>query len=209
MFFIRILEGILIGFLMSAPIGAIGILCIRRTLSSGRRQGYITGLAGASGDFVFATVSAFGIKLVADFITYHQHEIRLVGGILLILMGILLFRSHRAPVINKERPFDGTGIYFSTLILALTNPLVMFGYGAVMSALGVARVFHGFLSLSLLVTGIFVGSLLWFFVLANLVHRYREMVSGDKLAIVNRIAGALLVLIGLSAIWGGMKGLRF
>ncbi len=208
MLFIQLLEGIAIGFLMAVPIGAIGILCIRRTLNAGRHQGYVTGLAGASADLVFSTISAFGIKLISDFITDHQHEIRLVGGILLVLMGILLMRSRRTAVVNQDNALKRTKIYLSTLILALTNPLVMFGYGAVMSAIGIARLFNDYLSLSMLVVGIFLGSFLWFFSISNFVHRFRLKVTEDKLALVNRIAGLLLILIGLSAVWGGVQGMR-
>lgn len=198
----------LIGFLMSVPIGAIGILCIRRTLTAGRPAGYITGLAGASADFLFSTIAAFGIKFISDFVTQHQHEIRLAGGIMLLAMGVVMFRLHRPLAVKKEYRFQGAGIYFSTLILALSNPLVMFGYGAVMSAIGVSRLFHDSVSLSLLVAGVFFGALLWFVVIANLVHRFRGLVAEEKLQIVNRVAGVLLILVGLSAIWGGVSGLR-
>jgi len=205
---IHLIEGILIGFLMAVPIGAIGILCIRRTLATGRQQGYITGLAGASADLVFSAIAAFGIKFIADFITNYQHEIRLLGGVLLLLMGAVMFRPHRPLALRKEYAWEGTGIYFSTLVLALTNPLVMFGYGAVMSAIGVARLFHDYTSLSSLVAGVFFGSLLWFVGLANVIHRFRGFVAEEKLQMVNRVAGVLLILIGLVAVWGGVNGLR-
>ena len=206
MSFIRSLEGVAIGFLMAVPIGAIGILCIRRTLSSGRLSGYITGLAGASADFMFSTISVFGISLISDFVTVHQHEIRLVGGILLLFMGILLIQSHKNSATQDESALGNAKVYFSTLLLGLTNPLVMFGYGAIFSSIGVARYFQNYLSLSLLVIGVFLGSFLWFFALANFVHRFRHWVTENKLSLVNRIAGMLLVFIGLSSIWAGLYG---
>ena len=192
---------------MSVPIGAVGILCIRRTMNSGRRHGYITGLAGATADFIFSTVIAFGIKLVSEFVTSHQHEIRLVGGALLVVLGIVLLRSRRTASVEKKSALEETGIYFSTFAIAITNPLVMFAYAAVMSAIGVAKYVHEYLSLSLLVVGIFFGAFLWFVFIANLVHRFHMMVTEDKLMLVNRIAGVVLILIGLSAIWGGVHGL--
>lgn len=207
MTFIYLVEGILLGFLMAVPIGAIGILCIRRTLNFGRRQGYITGLAGATADLLFSLVSAFGIKLISDFINDHRHEIRIVGGVLLFIMGAFLIRSPRTVAVKQEDLLEGTKIYISTLILALTNPLTMFGYGAAISIIGDVRLFQNYLSLSMLVLGVFLGSILWFYSISNLAHRFRVMVTGNKLAVVNRIVGVLLLLIGLSAVWGGAYGM--
>jgi len=207
MFFIYLVEGILLGFLMAVPIGAIGILCIRRTLNHGKRQGYITGLAGATADVLFSTIYAFGIKLISDFITDHQHEIRLSGGLLLVLMGALLIRSPRTVAVKRDDVLEKTKIYFSTLVLALTNPLVLFGYGAAISVIGDVQFFQSYYSLSMLVIGVFLGSMLWFFTISNLAHRFRVMVTEEKLTIVNRIAGVLLLLIGLSSMWGGVHGM--
>ena len=208
MLFFHLIEGILIGFLMAVPIGAVGILCIRRTLNGGRRQGYTTGLAGASADLVFSFVSASGIRLVSDFIADYRDEIRLAGGVILLVMGVLMIRSPRGPIVRQESILNDTRIYFSTFVLALTNPLVMFSYAAVLAMIGVEKLFQEYLSLSTLFAGVFLGSLLWFILISNLAHRFREKVAEEKLVITNRIAGALLFLIGLWAVWNGALGLR-
>lgn len=207
MFFLYLIEGILIGFLMAVPIGAVGILCIRRTLNGGRRQGYVTGLAGASADLVFSLVSASGIRLISDFILDYRFEIRLAGGIILLVMGVFMFRSPRGPVAKLESVLNDTKTYLSTFVLALTNPLVMFSYAAVLAIAGVATLFDEYMSLSMLFAGIFLGSLLWFVLISNLAHRFREKVAEVKLMIANRIAGVLLILIGLAAVWDGVQGI--
>ena len=206
MSFLYLILGIVIGFFMAVPIGAVGILCIRRTLDGGRRQGYITGLAGASADLVYCLISASGIKLISDFITDHRYEIRLIGGILLLLMGILLIRSPRKPILTEENAMKKTGFYLSTLVVALTNPLVMFSYAAVLAVVGVEKLATDFLSI--LFAGIFLGSFLWFVFVANLAHRFQATMTSERLAVVNRIAGFLLILIALSAIGEGMLGIQ-
>lgn len=200
-----LIEGIIIGFLMAVPIGVIGILCIQRTLNGGRRQGYIIGLAGASADLIYSLVSASGIKLISDFITDHNYEMRFAGGILLLLMGVHLIRSPRRSAEKQENASDEARTYFSTVILALTNPLVMFSYAAVLTMVGVARLEYP--SLSILLAGIFLGSFLWFVLISNLANRFRTSMTMEKLAIVNPIAGLLLILIGLGAIWAGVQGM--
>jgi threonine/homoserine/homoserine lactone efflux protein len=205
MSFLYPIAGIAIGFLMAVPIGAVGILCIRRTLDGGRRQGYVTGLAGATGDLLFCLVSASGIRLISDFITDHRYEIRLVGGIVLLVMGILLIRSPRKQVLTREHAMEKTGIYFSTLVVTITNPLVMFSYAAVLTMIGVEKLGIGILTAFF--AGIFLGSFLWFVFITNVSYRFRTFMPAEKLATVNRVAGFLLVLIGLSAIWYAVGGM--
>ena len=208
MIIVYLCEGILIGFIMAVPIGAVGILCLRQTLTAGRRQAFVVGLAGATADFILSGISAFGIRLIYDFIKSHQYEIRLTGGILLLLMGVFLFRSKPAVEGDQKGIVDRSKIYFSTLVIALTNPLVVFGYAAVMSSVVGAEFFGKPWAVSTLVLGVFFGSLLWFTTISNLVHRFRVVVTEDKLAMVNRIAGILLVVIGLTSMWAGYQGLH-
>lgn len=208
MLLILLLEGVVIGFLMAVPVGAVGILCVRRTLSAGRNAAFVIGLAGATADLLFAAVAAFSIRLISDFVFAHQYEIRLVGGIVLLTMGILLFRSHRSVPPSRPGNLAHTRVFVSTLMLALTNPLVMFGYGAVITAAGIIRFASDLLALAFLVAGVFLGSLLWFFTISSLAHRFRARVTLESFSIVNRLAGVLLVLIGLNAVWGGIQHLR-
>jgi threonine/homoserine/homoserine lactone efflux protein len=84
------LEGAVIGFSLAAPIGPVGILCVRRTLEHGARYGLVIGVSAASCDMVNGIVAAFGITLISDFITLEQCWIRLVGGIILIVMGYIV-----------------------------------------------------------------------------------------------------------------------
>jgi threonine/homoserine/homoserine lactone efflux protein len=205
--FLYLLEGIAIGFLLATPIGAVGILCIRRTLASGKRQGFLTGLGGASADIIFATVAAFGIRLVSDFVTAEQHWIRLLGGIFLLLMGFFTARSRPAAAIGTNDVVQQTRTYISTLLLALTNPLVMFGFGAIMSGIGVERLVSDYVTLTMLIVGVFLGSFLWFSSITLVVDKFRNRITLQGLSVVNRISGALLIVFGGIAIWRGLGGL--
>lgn len=205
--FLYLLEGIAIGFLLATPIGVVGILCIKRTLASGRRQGFLTGLGGASADLIFATVAAFGIRLISDFVVAEQYGIRLVGGIFLLLMGFFTMRSRPAVALNTDNVVQQTRTYISTLLLALTNPLVMFGFGAVLSAIGVGGLVDDYAALTMLVAGIFLGSFLWFASITFVVDKYRNRITLQGISIVNRTAGVLLVVFGGIALWSGVRGL--
>ncbi len=200
-------EGAVIGSSLAAPIGPVGILCVRRTLEHGARHGLPIGLSAAACDLAFSSVAAFGITLVADFIAAEQYWIRLIGGLVLLGVGYSTLRTRPAPEKAAERPGSHTWSVVSTALLVFTNPLTFFGFVAAFAMIGIGDIVaYRFLGL-LLVAGVFLGSLTWFVLLIGLVRFFHETVRRVALPLVNRVAGSLLVLCGLYALWNGIKGL--
>lgn len=70
------------------PVGAIGILCIRRTLTEGRRIGFVSGLGAATADALYGAVAAVGLTSISSMLVAHQDAIRLVGGLVLCYLGV-------------------------------------------------------------------------------------------------------------------------
>jgi threonine/homoserine/homoserine lactone efflux protein len=202
-----ILKGIAIGFLMAAPIGPIGILCARGTIIYGIRRGFTIGLSGASGDIIYAIAAAFGVKLIFDLVAAHQPLMRLVGGILLIAAGLYTFRSQPKTNVNVTHKVGETGIFASTFLLALTNPLTLFGYAAAFSAIGIPRFLGHRTSIVMLIAGVFLGSSLWFSFLVWLSHHFKEKVTMRGVIIINKAAGSLLVLFGVIGVVLGLRAI--
>ncbi len=205
--FIYLVEGAVIGFSLAAPIGPVGILCVRRTLERGVRYGLVIGASAAFCDMVNGIVAAFGITLISDFITLEQYWIRLVGGIILLVMGYILWRVR--PLADKavKVPRGHTWTFLSTALLVFTNPLTLFAFAAAFAVIGVKNIVGHPVSGLMLVAGVFFGSLTWFVLLAGLVHSFKEKVMRVGLTLVNRVAGTLLMLCGLYALWNGIGGL--
>ena len=205
--FIYLLKGLAIGFSLAAPVGPVGILCIRRTLAHGSTRGIIIGLSAASADMVYGIVAAFGVTLISDFISQQQHWIRLVGGILLLILGNRTFLSHPATDIETAGKNGHTRTFLSTFFLTLTNPMTLFAFAAVFAGIGLDKTIGTHAYAIFFVAGIFIGSLSWFGLLTSLVHFFREIITTDGLVIINKIAGSLLVIFGFIAIWSGIRGL--
>jgi threonine/homoserine/homoserine lactone efflux protein len=160
MAFTCLLKGIIVGFSLAAPVGPIGVLCVRRTLAHGGRHGFVVGLSSASADVVYAITAVFGVTLISNFVAGHQQWLRILGGIFLLILGFYTFRSRpdtNVPTkwINREAQ-----VYFSTLLLALANPLTLFAYAAALSGIGIENIKSDRSYLTLLVIGVFLGSLL-------------------------------------------------
>jgi threonine/homoserine/homoserine lactone efflux protein len=194
-----LLEGIVVGFACAMPIGPIGILCIRRALTFSKKQGILTGLSGAAADIVYVTVALFGIKFIADFVTLEQYSIRFCGGIAVTAMGIFALRSRPTSRLIRSDKFEHTRLFVSTFLLALSNPVPLFGFAAMLSAIGIKNITGEIVAPLLFVTGVFLGSLGWFSMLANVAYAFRGNLSDQKLSIINKIAGLILIVLGVVA----------
>ena len=193
------LKGILIGFAMAVPIGPIGIMCIRKTLTEGRLRGMIIGFGAATADMLYGSVAAFGLTIISNTLFSERVWIRLVGGTLILFLGVRTFRAHPS---DPKLHINSSGIlrsYLSTVFLTLTNPLTIFAFIAVFAALGLGKGL-GYFSASTLVAGIFIGSSLWFFSLSSGVTLFRNKLDLVGLQWVNRIAGILIIISGVIAI---------
>src|SRR3989344_4981800 len=63
------LQAAVIGVLIAAPVGPIGLLTMQRTLERGLAAGLATGLGAAAADAVYGAVGAFGVRWFIDGLT--------------------------------------------------------------------------------------------------------------------------------------------
>jgi len=193
------LKGIFIGFVMAVPLGPIGVMCIRRTLTEGRLRGLIIGLGAATADLLYGCIAAFGLTIISDTLVSQRIWIRLVGGALLLYLGVRTFRKIPA---DPKIPINNSGIlrtYITALLITLTNPLTIFAFLAVFAALGLGSDLGNF-SESALVAGVFIGSGLWFLSLSSGVILFRKKLDLVGLGWVNKIAGVLIIFSGIIVI---------
>lgn len=195
------LRGLLIGLAIAAPVGPIGVLCIRRTLADGRLTGFVSGLGAASADAVYGSIAAFGLTAVSGVLIAYQGWLRLVGGLFLLYLG---FRTFRAPVEDRPAAAGGRGLigaYASTLALTLTNPLTILSFAAVFAGLGFVAG-AGFGRALLLVGGVFAGSAAWWLSLSLGVGLVRSRLGGAAFRWINRLSGAVISSFCLVALAG-------
>ena len=200
-----LIRGIVIGFSIAAPVGPIGVLCIRRTLADGRAAGLATGLGAATADAIYGCLAAFGLTVVTHALLGAGIWIRVIGGAFLTLLGVQTLLSPPRDEAAKARGGRGLlGAYVSTFVLTLTNPMTILSFLAVFAALGVGTTHPEPLAAATLVLGVFVGSALWWLTLSGGVTLLRARFDARRLRWVNWISGAILVAFGLAAIGSAM-----
>ena len=134
-----LLRGLVIGFSIAAPVGPIGVLCIRRTLADGRATGLAVGLGAAAADAVYGAVAGFGLTAVSGLLASHEGLLRLVGGLFLCYLGIRTFLSRPADHAARAGGTGLLGAFAATFGLTLANPATILSFVAVFAGLGIAR----------------------------------------------------------------------
>ena len=192
-----ILKGLALGFSIAAPVGPIGVLCIRRTLASGFKSGLVSGLGAATADAIYGTIAAAGLTLVADFLVRQQVWLGLLGGSFLVYLGIKTFRTPLQPEGDSAGKDSPGGNYFSTLLLTLSNPMTIFMFAAIFGGMSVQTGETFRTNAFLLVVGVFAGSALWWLSLSAAVSLLHENVDARLMIWINRLAGGVITGFGV------------
>lgn len=195
-----LLRGLVIGLSIAAPVGPIGLLCIRRTLAVSRTAGLVSGLGAATADAIYGSFAGFGLTLVSNMLISQQGLIRLVGGLFLCYLGLKTFVAKSAEQAAVSGGNSLVEAYASTFFLTLTNPATILSFTAIFAGLGLASASGNYASAGVLVLGVFVGSALWWLILSGGVGLFRDKLNPQGLRWVNRIAGAMITTFGLLAL---------
>lgn len=194
------LKGLLIGFSIAAPVGAIGVLCIRRTLAEGRAAGFFSGLGAATADAFYGAVAGFGLTFISGVMISQRLWIQSLGGLFLLYLGARTFLARPAPAFLEGKPHNHgnlVGYYLSTVALTITNPMTILSFAAVFAGLGVMGTEADYGFATSLVLGVFFGSAFWWLILSGGVGILRSRLNSAALRWVNRISGTIISGFGL------------
>lgn len=193
-------RGLVIGFSIAAPVGPIGVLCIRRTLADGRAHGLVSGLGAATADAMYGMIAGFGLTAVSGFLVDQADVLRLVGGAFLLWLGLRTLRARPAEEAAQARSGSLSTAYTSTLALTLTNPATILAFAAIFAGAGLADSGRSAGAALMLVAGVFSGSAAWWLLLSSGVGLLRARFSTAHLRWINILSGAVLIGFGLLAL---------
>jgi threonine/homoserine/homoserine lactone efflux protein len=192
-----LLRGILIGISIAAPVGPIGILCIRRTLSDGKLTGFLSGMGAASADMVYGAVAAFSLTVVSNLLVENAFWLRVIGGGFLLYLGVKTFLEKPASHAAQASQNGYFSAYLSTFFLTITNPMTILSFAAIFAGTMLTRQTS---SPIMLVLGVFVGSAAWWLTLSLGVGLMRDRLTKSHMAWINRISGAIIITFGMYAL---------
>ena len=195
--FLLFLKGFIIGFLINAPVGPIGILCIRRSFAEGRILGFVSGLGVATVDAIYGVVAAFGLTFISNVLIHQQLWIRLLGGFLLLGLGMKIYRARPGQEVALPTATGLLSAYVSTFFVTLTNPVTFLSIAAIFAGLGIPKMYGTHTPIIALVFGLFIGSTLWWLLVSHSIHFFHGKLPHHGLKWVNATSGLLIVGFGL------------
>lgn len=201
-----VFKGILIGIMASAPMGPVGVLCIQRTLNKGRWYGFITGIAAAVSDIIYALFTGFGMSLVMNFINNERNRflLQISGSVLLLIFGIYCYRSNPTRKLHKSvKRNKGTLVHnaLTAFLVTLSNPLIIFLFIFLFAQFAFV-VPNRPIEMSVGYISIVGGAILWWFGLTWLIDKVRGKFDDNGILLINKIVGCIVIIFSIIMLLG-------
>lgn len=212
-------RGVIIGVAIAAPVGPIGVLCIRRTLLHGRAAGFVSGLGAAAADGIYGSIAVLGLTAATRLLASVNWIMQIAGGAFLCFLGMRsIFKASNLSInpagdtgggpLRKRVPGALFGDFATTFILTLTNPLTILAFAAIIAGAGFSSARPGGAQTGwLLIAGVFTGSAGWWFFLSAAVAAVKTRFFQPGWTVwVGRISGGILMTFGVAALITALVG---
>jgi len=194
---------ILAGLAIAAPVGPIGIICIRRTLDHGFARGFASGLGAATADGCYGLIAAVSMTSALAAIIPYENLMNICAALLLLKIGIDTLKCAPRECTEEWPPDEKKSLFsafVSTFMLTLLNPMTIISFIAVFASLGFKELESAKETTCLTVLGIFLGSLIWWLFLCTAVAKVRTKLSGKTMRIINRVSGLIIIGFGIACL---------
>ncbi len=194
---LKILKGILMGLMVSIPLGPVGIIVIQRTLNRGWLSGFFSGLGAATTDLIYAIFAATGFGLIIGLVENHSQILEIITFIIIMIIGYVISQKSVAKL-KKERSKSSNIFtdFISIFLLTFSNPLVIGVFLAFFTGITGAEE-TSFSSIIFILIGIFFGALLWWLSLTLSVSLFRHKFRFRNLFWINKITGFVILIFGI------------
>ena len=203
------LKGILIGMLVSAPMGPTGLLCLRETTRAGRKQGMLVGLGATLSDLVYGLVAYWGVGIVLHLLDHYSSSLRLGGSIFILAFCVILLTRRVAPREDDEpvqihplKSVHSVKKVSGAFLLTLSNPFIILLFLPLYTRLEFVRVVKlQFIEFFVAMAGIGIGCILWWIILTYVVKKLSLRFGVQSLEWVNRLVAFVLIVIAALGIY--------
>ena len=194
------IKGLLIGVLVSAPMGPVGMLCIRRTFYKGRWHGFMTGLGATLSDICYGILTALGMGFVVNFVEANQTPLQVMGSIVLGLFGYYIYQSNPAKILQKpstkhKKKRTYTQDFFTAFLLTFSNVLIVLLYIGLYARFGFILPEHPVSMVAIGMLGIAVGAIAWWFTITSLFAKLGTMINVRRIGLLNRLIGIIVLCL--------------
>ncbi|MCF0198148.1 MAG: LysE family transporter [Bacteroidaceae bacterium] len=204
-----VVKGLMIGVVVSAPMGPTGVLAVQRTLNKGRWFGFVTGVGAAFSDLIYALITGLGMSLVMDFVEKPRtmYIIQLAGAVMLFCFGLSTYRSNPATQFRAKTGEIGSLWHNSVIgfLVTLSNPLIIFLFIALYARFGFIVPDHP-VEQTFGYAALFGGALLWWYFLSYSINHIRNKFEVQGILWLNRTIGIVVMVVSLVGFYFTLRG---
>jgi threonine/homoserine/homoserine lactone efflux protein len=189
------IDGLIAGYGISIPLGAIAVLLISQAMEKGLRSGLWAAAGIATVDFSCAVIAVVAGQAVSSILEPYARPLQVISGIVLIAMGIYIalgaWRQQKADL-NIE---SNRSTYFRFILLTAVNPFTVVYFTALIIGnpnLGGGSPVDGLL----FALGVGFASITWQSMLAGVGAAAKATLPRSFLRITTVAGGALVVVLG-------------
>jgi threonine/homoserine/homoserine lactone efflux protein len=135
------LEGMMAGYGIAIPVGAVAILIVNTALARGFAAGFVAGAGAATADLLYAALAAFAGVALSTVLAPLATATRLIGGAALVALGIWGLRKAAGRSPAQGAPADAhrpLRTYLNFVGITLLNPLTIVYFTAFILGRGTA-----------------------------------------------------------------------
>lgn len=200
---IELVKAMVVGICAAVPVGPVLMIVLQKTLRRGRWAGTVAGIGSALVDTLYAAIGLYALSLLQDFITRETPYIMLFGGMLVCLLGAMLFFKDTSDGLEAgESHFTMAGYAVQTAGCALSNPAAVAVMMAILSVFGLDAQSISAPLWAILVC-VFLGEMLYWFCLSEAVGKFMR-VRPSTLRIFSKICGVGIAAFGIVLIVKGV-----
>ncbi|MDF2652930.1 MAG: amino acid transporter [Paenibacillus sp.] len=191
------LSYVLLGFSLAAPIGPVNAAQLDKGIRFGFLHAWLLGLGAMAADAIFMLLIYFGS---AHFLgtPFAKTFLWLSGSFILIYSGIDSIKNVKTLLNPNTRSVESLAkSFYSGFFMTFSNPIsILFWLGIYGSILAKTAERFGAWDLLLYSSGIFIGLLLWDFLMAGVSSIFNKYLNNSVLVFISRAAGVSLILFG-------------
>jgi putative LysE/RhtB family amino acid efflux pump len=200
-----LLKAWLVGISIAAPVGPIGILCIRKTLELGFKGTILVGLGAALADSVYGLVAALGLSIISQFLLAKAALIKIVGGMLLLYLAYKEFKNKNLASEPSLKSKADLRLGVEVFLLTLANPLTTLSFMSIFASMSDGDGPTTYAKALSMVLGVFLGSMTWWLILGSMLLRVKDKLSQTWLHRIRYVSALVLTGLGIVAIISGLK----
>ena len=190
----------------------IQILVIQKSLSKGHKAGFITGMGACVVDTVFSIIAIFALAAAERLINENRELILLAGGLVITILGWCMstsdpFRKIKATE-NSRSPISVKD-FLQAIAMGLSNPGAIFVIFALFAFFGIGPLDRSDWRVAPVILSVSLGATFYWFVTTWLLSHFRKRFRLRTIIWINRITGAIIIVIGIVLIGEGLFRLIF